>query len=190
MYHNLERKSPWTRDCPRNYFILRKKRQGEKQDAIYYGGWVKVPEKDAEHLHRFPVRLFSFSSFLDAPLLSHYSWPSSRPFSYIFNGKWYSAGHLLSSEYIIEKNNIFRQNTIVFHFDFTNNSNRLKKFLTVVVFHFDLTENSSARFARSIRKKRFLLMIQKVGYHLEEKKLLVLMSRAKNDALFLMRHKS
>ena len=104
MYHNLERKSPWTRDCPRNYFILRKKRQGEKQDAIYYGGWVKVPEKDAEHLHRFPARLFSFSSFLDAPLLSHYSWPSSRPFSYIFNGKWYSAGHLLSSECIIEKN--------------------------------------------------------------------------------------
>ena len=107
MYHNLERKSPWTRDCPRNYFILRKKRQGEKQDAIYYGGWVKVPEKDAEHLHRFPARLFSFSSFLDAPLLSHYSWPSSRPFSYIFNGKWYSAGHLLSSEYIIEKNDFF-----------------------------------------------------------------------------------
>ena len=143
MYHNLERKSPWTRDCPRNYFILRKKRQGEKQDAIYYGGWVKVPEKDAEHLHRFPARLFSFSSFLDAPLLSHYSWPSSRPFSYIFNGKWYSAtGHLLSSEYIIEKNDFFGQNTMFFHFDFTNNSNRLKKceITTVIVFHFDLME--------------------------------------------------
>ena len=39
MNHNLEREEKKKiREIVLDYFILRKKRQGEKQDAIYYGG--------------------------------------------------------------------------------------------------------------------------------------------------------
>ena len=128
-----ERRKEKIREIVLDYFILRKKRQGEKQDAIYYGGWLKVPKQMQSILEDSQP---SSSSFLDAPLLSHYSWPSSSPFSYIFNGKWYS-GHLLSSEYIIEKNSFLLSQKVSFRF---YSFQKFVKIQFLAVFHFSFTK--------------------------------------------------